>query len=42
MQHEATAAALEKREERIRCDEQELLAREEIAKKNEGMVLIND
>lgn len=39
MQHEATAAALEKGEERIRCDEQKLLARQEVAKKSEGRVL---
>lgn len=39
MQNEATAVALEKGEERIRGDEQELQAREEVAKKNEGRVL---
>ncbi len=38
MQNTATAAALEEREERIRSDEQELLAREEAVKKNEGRV----
>ncbi|DBA70188.1 TPA: hypothetical protein ACH3X2_012232 [Trebouxia sp. C0005] len=37
-QHEATAAALEKREERIRCDKQELLARERVVKKDEAHI----